>query len=328
MTYTVAIQADSFETLNFTTDTSLMLAHVAFNRGHRIFFYMPQDMSLRIDSEFKDPSLFVQGRWVKFLGSIHEQNYTISQEESLNLASADIVLVRQDPPFDLAYITSTYLLEHLPATILIVNNPTEIRNCPEKLFVTHFPNLFPPTLVSRNFQEIKDFKSHHKKIIIKPLYKHGGRDVFVSDAHDPNFKSLLDLLFSQGKEPFIFQKYLPEIKEGDKRLFLLDGELLALYLRVPVGESILANTVAGGVAQKTPVTAREEEIIQTLGPLLKRKGLLLAGLDIIGGYVTEINVTSPTGLAHYNRLEYTAVEGVVWDKIEEKFLEIRSLLKG
>lgn len=324
MTYTVAIQADPFETLNFETDTTLLLAHVAFKRGHRIFFYTPKDMSLRKDAISSVSSIFVRGRWVQFLGDRQERSYDISQEESLDLGGVDIVLVRQDPPVDLSYITSTYLLEYLPHKILVVNNPTEIRNCPEKLFVLYFSNLFPPTLVSRDLQEIENFRSCHKEIIIKPLYKHGGKGVFLIKEKDTNFKSLLDLLFEQGKEPYIFQKYLPEIEEGDKRLLLLDGELLALHRRVPKVGSILANTTAGGAVKKAPVGEREEEIIQTVGPLLKEKGLLLVGLDIIGGFVTEINVTSPTGLAHYNRLEEAELEVSVWNKIEEKLLEKRT----
>lgn len=323
MPYTVAIQADPFETLNFETDTTLMLAHVAFTRGHRVFFYTPQAMSLRMESS-KTSSLLGRGRWVQFLGQMHETKYTISQEETLNLADADIVLVRQDPPFDMAYITSTYLLEHLPATVLVVNNPTEIRNCPEKLYITHFPNLFPPTLVSQNFQEIEEFRKQYKKIIVKPLYQYGGKGVFLLDGENKNDMSRLNLLLEQKEEPYVFQQYLPEIRVGDKRLLLLDGEFLSLHIRVPKNGSILANTLAGGIVQKTSVTERDEEIIQTVGPVLKEKGLLLAGLDIIGKYVTEINVTSPTGLAYYNRLEQATLEIIVWDKIESKLLERRA----
>ncbi len=311
----VAIQADPLKDLNFETDTSLMLGYAAQKRGYQVFFYTPQNLSLFFSSENSRPYVQARGRWITFQGALFEKSYCVSEEEILDLSEASVVLIRQNPPVDMAYLTTTYLLEHLPSSVLIINTPKALRDCPEKIFPLEFPHLFPPTLISRDILEIEEFLKKCKKIIVKPLYKYGGKDIFLCEV-GKSFKEGLRTLFEKEREPYMFQKYLPEIALGDKRLLLLNGEALGLFVRVPPKGSFLANTFQGGRPEKTPYTHREREIIETLKDSLQKKGLLFVGIDIIGGYVTEINSTSPTGLAFYNRLENASLEEVFWDKVE------------
>lgn len=315
MTYLVAVQANHIDTLRFETDSSLLIAHTAQKRGHRLFFYTPENLSL------VNGRPVAYGHLIHFTGPVNEKRFTKGRLERLELSDAHIILLRQNPPFDLAYITSTHILEHLSNKSLVVNNPIEVRNCPEKLFITHFPNLLPPTLISRDLSEIRDFMNHHDRVIVKPLYQFGGKGVFLTQENDPNFNSLLETLFDHEKSPFVFQKFISEVAQGDKRILLLDGELLGYFARIPQENQVRANTVAGGDYEKTLLTPRDEEIVETLKPHLKSKGLLFVGLDVIGGYLTEVNVTSPTGLALYNKLYNTSLEETVWDKIEEIYNE-------
>ncbi|MBS0186248.1 MAG: glutathione synthase [Proteobacteria bacterium] len=310
----VAIQADLLETLSFETDTSLRIAYAAQKRGYQVFFYTPQDLSLRSSSKMS-PSVQARGRWLKFQGSFFEKSYTVSEEEALHLSEASVVLIRQNPPVDMAYLTTTYLLEYLPPSVFVINCPKAIRDCPEKIFPLSFPNLFPPTLISRDILEIKDFLKTHQKIIVKPLYKYGGQGIsLLEEGKDIN--SFLRSLFEKEQEPFMFQKYLPEINIGDKRLLLVGGEAIGMHLRVPPKGSYLANTFQGGKVEKASYTERDLEIIETLKGPLCEKGLFFVGVDIIGNFVTEINTTSPTGFSYYNQLENTCLEDIFWDKVE------------
>ena len=236
----------------------------------------------------------------------------------MDLAEADVVLMRQDPPFDIAYITATYLLERIHPRTLVVNNPAEVRNAPEKLFVTHYPQLMPPTLISRDKAEIEAFRAEFGDIVMKPLHGHGGAAVVRITREDPNFGSLFDLFASIYREPWVVQRFLPAVAKGDKRIILVEGEALGAVNRVPAANDIRSNMVRGGAAAATELTAREREICETIGPELKRRGLILVGIDVIDGFLTEINVTSPTGLRAVQRLGGPDLAAAVWDAIEAR----------
>jgi glutathione synthase len=228
----------------------------------------------------------------------------------------DVVLMRQDPPFDMAYITATHLLEHIHPKTLVVNNPAAVRNAPEKLLVTHFPQLMPPTMISWDREAIKDFRARHKDIIIKPLFGNGGVGVFRIKPDDENLGSLLDMFFAASREPLMIQRYEPAVRKGDKRIILIDGEPLGALNRVPAEGDSRSNMHAGGRAEAAKLTAREQEICAAIGPLLKAQGLLFTGIDVIGDYLTEINVTSPTGLQQIARFDGVNLATVIWEKIE------------
>jgi glutathione synthase len=230
----------------------------------------------------------------------------------------DIILMRQDPPFDMAYITATHLLEHIHPKTLVVNDPISVRNAPEKLFVTHFSELMPPTLITSNRDEIIAFRYEYHDIILKPLFGNGGAGVFHLGPRDENLTALLEMFTLMYREPIIVQRYLPEIRQGDKRIILVDGRPVGGVLRVPqIGEA-RANFHAGGRGEKAPLTKREMQICDAIGPILQDKGLIFVGIDVIGDYVTEVNVTSPTGIREINRLDGVAIESDIWDAIEKR----------
>jgi glutathione synthase len=230
----------------------------------------------------------------------------------------DVILMRQDPPFDMAYITATHLLEHVRDEVLVINDPVSVRNAPEKLFATHFPGLMPPTLITSDRDAIMEFRREHGEIILKPLFGNGGAGVFRLGPADENLNALLELFTQIYREPIIVQRYLPEIRQGDKRIILVDGEAVGGVLRVPPAGEARANLHVGGTAVKTVLTAREHEICAAIGPTLKEQGLVFVGIDVIGDYLTEINVTSPTGIQEINRLDGVALETKVWDAIENR----------
>jgi glutathione synthase len=242
----------------------------------------------------------------------------LGEEETLELAAMDVILMRQDPPFDMAYITATHLLEHVQARALVVNDPASVRNAPEKLFATHFPGLMPPTLITSDRDEIVRFRREHGEIILKPLFGNGGAGVFRLTPQDENLNALLEIFTQLYREPIMVQRYLPEIRRGDKRIILVEGEPVGAVLRVPPEGEARANLHVGGRAEKTTLTAREREICAAVGPTLKAQGLLFVGLDVIGEYLTEINVTSPTGLQEINRLDGVTLEAGIWDAIENR----------
>jgi glutathione synthase len=245
-------------------------------------------------------------------------HFTLGEPKRTAMNGFDVILLRQDPPFDLAYITSTHLLERIHPKTLVVNDPASVRNAPEKLFVLNFPQLMPPTLISRDLDEINSFRDEHGAVVMKPLHGHGGAAVFRVMPQDMNFGSLFDMFSVTFREPWVIQRFLPEVKHGDKRIILVDGEFAGAVNRVPAPDDLRSNMVRGGAAHATDLSPREREICATLGPALRERGLLLVGIDVIDGNLTEINVTSPTGIRAIARLEGPDVAAKVWDVIEAK----------
>lgn len=319
MPLSVAIQMDPIEHINFEGDSTLILALEAQRRGHTLFYYQPRELVLR------DGVLYA---WVRPITLRYERgnHFTLGQEERVRLSDMDVVLLRQDPPFDMHYITTTYHLERIHPKTLVVNNPREVRNCPEKLFICDFPELMPPTLITEDIREIEDFRKTYKDIVIKPLYAFGGTDIFHITETDENFTPLLEMFKSVYQHPMIIQQYLPKVKEGDKRLIFINGEIAGALNRIPAEGHIRSNLRVGGKAVKTALTDREREIAGILGPELKLRGLILAGVDVIGGYITEINVTSPTGLQAVNRLDNVKLEIQFWDAVEATVADLDSVV--
>ena len=241
----------------------------------------------------------------------------------LDLSKFDVVLLRQDPPFDMSYITTTHILEHIHPRTLVVNDPASVRNAPEKLFVTHFDNVMPPTLISAEPRAIRAFWEEHKDIILKPLFGNGGSGVFRVRPGDENFNSLLEMFSQRSREPVIAQRYLPEVRKGDKRIILIDGQPVGVINRVPAEGEARSNMHVGGVAVKDTLSRRDRELCEIIGPELAKRGLLFVGIDVIGDYLTEINVTSPTGLQQINRFDGVSLEAQIWDRIELRFQETR-----
>jgi len=311
MSLAVAIQMDPIETINIDADSTFALALEAQRRGHTLHHYLPRQLTL------KDGRLTARARPLE-LRRERGRHFTLGAPETLELAQMDVILMRQDPPFDMAYITATHLLEHVRDDVLVVNDPVSVRNAPEKLFATHFPGLMPPTLISSDHDAIMAFRREHGEIIVKPLFGNGGAGVFRLGPADENLNALLELFTQIYREPIIVQRYLPEIRQGDKRIILVDGKPVGGVLRVPPAGEARANLHVGGKAVKTVLTAREHEICAAIGPTLKEQGLVFVGIDVIGDYLTEINVTSPTGIQEINRLDGVALETKLWDAIEDR----------
>ena len=311
MSLAVAIQMDHISGINIDTDSTFVLALEGQKRGHGLFHYVPQDLS------FRNGRLFARIQPLEVRRE-RDNHFTLGPAEMVDLATMDVVLMRQDPPFDMAYITATHLLEHIHPNTLVVNDPVSVRNAPEKLFVTHFSELMPPTLITSSRDEIVAFRYEYKDIILKPLFGNGGAGVFHLGPRDENLNALLEMFTMMYREPIIVQRYLPEIRHGDKRIILVDGKPAGGVLRVPqIGEA-RANFHAGGRGEKAPLTRREVQICEAIGPILQDKGLIFVGIDVIGDYVTEINVTSPTGIQEINRLDGVAIEADIWNAIEKR----------
>ncbi len=311
MSLTVAIQMDPMEGINIAGDSTFALALEAQARGHRLYHYLPRDLSLR------DGTLTAKARALTVKRD-PARYHEFGPVETLDLASVDVILMRQDPPFDMAYITATHLLDHVSDRVLVVNDPASVRNAPEKLFATRFAGVMPPTLISTDREAIVAFRAEHGDIILKPLYGNGGAGVFRLSPEDENLNALLEMFTLLYREPIMVQRYLPEIRGGDKRIILIEGEPVGAVLRVPPKGEARANLHVGGTAMKTVVTPREREICAVIGPTLKAQGLLFVGIDVIGDYLTEINVTSPTGIQEINRLDGVRLEEPVWDAIEAR----------
>jgi glutathione synthase len=311
MKLNVAVQMDPIERINIRGDSTFALLLEAQKRGHGISYYTPDKLSLRGD-ELVAP---VQILTVRDEVGDH---FTLGEPKREPLTNFDVILLRQDPPFDLAYITSTHFLERIHPKTLVVNNPASVRNAPEKLFVMNFPQLMPPTLISRDLDEITAFRDEHGAVVMKPLHGHGGAAVFRVMPQDMNFGSLFDMFSVTFKEPWVIQRFLPEVKHGDKRIILVDGEFAGAVNRVPAADDLRSNMVRGGAAQSTDLSDREREICTTLGPALREHGLLFVGIDVIDGYLTEINVTSPTGIRAIARLGGPDVAARIWDVIGAK----------
>jgi glutathione synthase len=250
-------------------------------------------------------------------------HFTLGAAEMIDLATFDVVLLRQDPPFDMSYITTTHLLEHIHPRTLVVNDPASVRNAPEKLFVTHFDNVMPPTLITADARALRDFRAEHKDIILKPLFGNGGSGVFRVRPDDENFASLLEMFSQRSREPLIAQRYLPEVRQGDKRIILIDGKAVGVINRVPAEGEARSNMHVGGKAVKAELTRRDREICDTIGPELARLGMIFVGIDVIGDWLTEINVTSPTGLQQINRFDGVSLEAQIWDRIEARYQATR-----
>jgi glutathione synthase len=311
MALNVAVQMDPIEKINIAGDSTFALLLEASARGHLLSYYTPDKLSLR------------DGRVVAATAPLAvrdsaRDHFILGDARPLDLASFDVVLLRQDPPFDLAYITSTHLLEHLQPNVLIVNDPASVRNAPEKLFVMNFPQLMPPTLITRDHGAIEAFLDEHGEAVMKPLHGHGGAAVFKIARRDPNFASLCDLFAASFREPWVVQRFLPQVTNGDKRIILVDGVPAGAVNRVPAENDIRANLARGGAASAAVLTTREREICAVIGPELKRRGLLFAGIDVIDGHLTEINVTSPTGIRAIKRLGGPDLAVTIWDAIEAK----------
>ena len=307
----IAVQMDPIARINIRGDSTFALLLEAQKRGHGISYYTPDKLSLR-GEELVAP---VQPLTVRDEVGDH---FMLGEAKREPLNGFDVVLLRQDPPFDLAYITSTHLLERIHPKTLVVNNPASVRNAPEKLFVMNFPQLMPPTLISRDLDEINAFRDQHGAVVMKPLHGHGGAAVFRVMPQDMNFGSLFDMFSVTFKEPWVIQRFLPEVKHGDKRIILVDGEFAGAVNRVPAADDLRANMVRGGAAKASELPHREREICATVGPSLRELGLMFVGLDVIDGNLTEINVTSPTGIRAIQRLNGPDVAAMIWDTIEKK----------
>jgi glutathione synthase len=311
----VAIQMDPIDSINIDADSTFALALEAQARGHALFHYLPEALTLR------NGRLYARGRPLEVFRR-HGNHHRFGAFEELDLAGLDIVLMRQDPPFDLAYITATHLLELLPEDgPLVVNNPAAVRNAPEKLFVLRFRDLMPPTLVTRDRDEIRAFWHEHGDIILKPLFGRGGEGVFHLRPGDENLNALLEMYEAVQREPVMVQRYLPEVRQGDKRIVLVEGEPKGAVNRVPAEGEARANLHVGGRPVQTMLTPREREICAAIGPALRADGLVFVGIDVIGDYMTEINVTSPTGIQEIARLDGIEIAPMIWDAIERRYAE-------
>lgn len=314
MSLAVAIQMDPLETVDIDGDSTFVLALEAQRRGHGLYHYGPRELA------YKHGRIVARARPFEVRRE-KGNHFTLGTAEDIDLATLDVVLMRQDPPFNLAYISATHLLDRVHPETLVVNDPHSVRNAPEKLFVTQFVDLMPPTLITYDIGDIRAFRAEHGDIIVKPLYGNGGAGIFLIKQDDQNLSSLVETLRSFIDEPLMIQRYLPEIKAGDKRIILIDGKPAGAVNRVPPKHDVRANLHVGGRAEKAELTKRDLEICEAIGPALEEYGLLFTGIDVIGGYLTEINVTSPTGLQEINRFDNVTLERQIWDAIELKLAD-------
>lgn len=305
----VAVQMDPIEGVNIDSDTTFLMMLSAQARGHSLFVYTPDRLAM------EDGRVMARGRNVS-VKPVKGDHVSFGPWELRDLAEVDVVLMRQDPPFDLAYITATHFLEKVHPRTLVVNNPVEVRNAPEKLFVTGFDGVQPPTLITSEAEAIYDFRARHGDIVLKPLYGGGGSGVARLLADDPNLDALLELHAMIGREPVIAQKFIPAVSRGDKRILLVDGEPVGAVNRVPETGQIRSNLRVGGRAEAVDLTPRDRELCAIIGPELKARGLLFVGIDVIGDYLTEINVTSPTGAQQLKRFTGVDATDVMWERIE------------
>lgn len=306
-----AFQMDPLHLLNRKGDSTLALMEEAARRGYRLFYYLPLALS------FRNGRLTAKGHFVT-LNMEQETFYHLEEETTLNLEEADVVWLRQDPPFDMHYLSTTYMLESLHGKTLVLNDPASVRNSPEKWFVNAFPDFLPPTLVSTDSAEIRAFRNEFKDIIIKPLYGYGGKSVFRLKPEDNNLDALLEWIFSLSKEPLVIQPFLPEVAQGDIRVVMADGKVAGQIGRIPAHGEIRSNLRVGGTAARITLTPRQWEICEALEQPLREKGLVFVGIDLIGDYLTEINVTSPTGIRAINALHDIRVETQIWDAAEAR----------
>lgn len=307
----IAFQMDPIQSVNINADSSFRLAEEAQARGHELFFYSPDKLA------YDEGRILAVGQWFT-VQRVQGDHVALGPEVQVDLTEVDVVWLRQDPPFDMHYITSTHLLDRLKGKTLVVNDPFWVRNYPEKLLVLDFPDLTPPTMIARDLSTIKAFKARYGDVILKPLYGNGGAGVFRLDANDRNLSSLHELFTGFSREPLIVQKFLPDVSAGDKRVILVDGEAVGAINRVPAAGETRSNMHVGGRPEKIGLTERDLEICARIGPLLKEKGQVFVGIDVIGNYLTEINVTSPTGIQELERFDGINVAEKIWQAIEAK----------
>ena len=307
----IAFQMDPIQTVNINADSTFRIAEEAQARGHELFFYTPDDLA------FQEGKVTAHGQYFtvqRFQG----QPADLSEMQHVNLVEFDVVWLRQDPPFDMHYITTTHLLDLIHPDTLVVNDPFWVRNYPEKLLVLRFPDLTPPTTIARDLETIKSFKETHGDVILKPLYGNGGAGVFRLDRNDRNLASLHEVFTGFSREPLIVQKFLPDVSNGDKRVILVDGEPIGAINRVPANGETRSNMHVGGRPEKVGLTERDREICAAIGPLLREKGQIFVGIDVIGDYLTEINVTSPTGIQELERFDGINAAEKIWEVIEAR----------
>jgi glutathione synthase len=302
---------DPIERINISGDSTFAILLEAQARGHSVFYYTPDRLFMR------DGRVFAEGCELR-VADKHGAHFERGEQQTLSLDELDVVHLRQDPPFDMAYVTTTHMLEHIHPKTLVVNDPASVRNAPEKLFVTHFPQLMPPTLITRSLERLKEFRAEFGDIIVKPLYGNGGTAVFRLRPEDTNTGSLVELFQTVFREPFIVQRYLSDVRKGDKRVILVDGEAVGAINRVPAADETRSNLHVGGRPEAVGLSARDREICEAIGPELKRLGLIFVGIDIIGDYLTEVNVTSPTGIREVKRFGGPDIASLIWDAVEEK----------
>ncbi len=307
----IGVQMDHVSTISIRGDTTFALCLEAQARGHELFHFTPDRLRMRGStvSAVAEPMT---------LKEVEGEHYELGAGELTDLSTLDVVLLRQDPPFDMAYITTTHMLERIHPKTLVVNDPVSVRNAPEKLLVMEFPELMPETLVTRDFEAIREFRRDFGDIIVKPLYGNGGAGVFKIGEADQNLSALLEMFEGMFREPLIAQRYLPAVREGDKRIILVDGEVAGAINRVPAHDDARSNMHVGGKAEHAELTKREYEICEAIGPRLKELGFILTGIDVIGGFITEINVTSPTGIREIKRFSGNDIAVTVWDAIEKR----------
>ena len=310
----IALQMDPLEKLDLKGDTTFILGFEAVKRGFEVYFYSPDDLIYRNDTVYAKAKILKLG----FKNGTEIFNY--GKSKILKLSSLDVILMRQDPPFNMSYVTATHLLEKISSQTLVLNDPFHVRNAPEKIFVTEFSKFMPETLITREPNEIIKFKKKNKNIIIKPLYGNGGENVFYIRENDSNFNVIIENFLSSNNEQFIIQSYIPEVKKGDKRIIFIDGEVVGAINRIPSKNENRSNMHVGGKPVKTSLNKNDKLICKTISPHLKTKGLFFVGIDVIGNYLTEINVTSPTGIREINRLNKTNVEKIFWDKALKKLI--------
>ncbi|WP_075995361.1 glutathione synthase [Salaquimonas pukyongi] len=311
MALKVGVQMDHISTISIEGDSTFALCLEAKARGHELFHFTPDRLQLRGGSL----SAEIEALDVR---DVKEDHFTLGQQALTDLSSLDVVLLRQDPPFDMSYITNTHLLERVHPKTLVVNDPRAVRNAPEKILVMEFADLMPETLITRDFAAIRRFRDEFGDIIIKPLYGNGGAGVFRLAEGDQNLSSLLEMFDGLYREPFIAQRYLKDVRKGDKRIILVDGEPVGALNRVPAEGDARSNMHVGGIAEHAELTAREKEICARIGPRLKEEGFIFVGIDVIGDWMTEINVTSPTGIREVKRFSGTDVAALIWDAIEKR----------
>ena len=307
----VAFQMDPIERIDIRGDSTFALLLEAQTRGHDLFYYTPQNLALR------EGALMAHGHTLN-VEDKQGEHYTLSDERVIDLGDLDVVHLRQDPPFDMSYITTTHLLERVQPETLVVNDPASVRNAPEKVFVLDYLDLMPPTMVTRALGDVKAFRAQYKDIIIKPLYGNGGEAVFLLKENDTNLTPLVELFQLRLREPFMVQQYLPQVRQGDKRIILVDGEFAGAINRIPARDETRANMHIGGTPEPVEMTPRDHEICQRLGPELKKRGLIFVGIDVIGEHLTEINVTSPTGIREVKRFGGPDIAAMIWDVIETR----------